>query len=807
MIEPIANILLVDDDYKSLTAMEALLSGPGRKIVTASSGTDALRRLLQEEFALILLDVRMPDMDGFETAAMIRQNERFRYTPIIFLSAVDTLDEDVIRGVSSGAVDYLFKPVMPDVLKTKVSVFVDLFRMNERLKQQAVKEAQALLAAVVESSQDAIISKNLEGVILSWNAGAERLFGYGAEEAIGKSIMIIVPPEKQEEDTRNLERIRRGERIEPFETLRRAKDGRLIDVSLTISPIFDGAGRIIGASKVARDITERKRAEERFRAAVEASPNAMIMVGKNGKIVFVNDQGEKLFGYAREDLVGHMIERLVPERFRGKHADYRNSFFSDPKSRPMGAGRDLYGLRKDGSEVPIEIGLNPIETGEGKFVLASIIDITQRKRMEAELIELNAELEKRVVERTTELVRSVEQREKLQQQLSQAQKMESIGTLAGGIAHDFNNILTIILGYSSALKDNPGDPDKVGAGLDIIRETGVRGAVLVQQLLTLARSGNLSFQPTDINELLHQFSKILAETFPKTIAVSVETASDLPPILADPNRLHQALLNLCVNARDAMNGSGKLVLRDEIVSGGDLRKRFPDAKDESYACVSISDTGAGIHETVRDRIFDPFFTTKGPGEGTGLGLTAVYGIVREHDGFVEVESEPGRGATFRLHLPLRPVNGKGVVEPYAAEAHEAEAVRENGTVLLVDDEERQLELIQGFLEKKGYRVLLARDGIEAVETHRRHKDEIAAIVLDLGLPKLSGWEAFLKMKQEEPQIKTIFTSGYIKPEMRLEMIREGVVAIVHKPYLPDDLLAKVGAAIRRPAARQKNAEL
>jgi two-component system cell cycle sensor histidine kinase/response regulator CckA len=685
-MEPVANILLVDDDYKSLSAMEALLSGSGRRIVTASSGTDALRRLLQQDFALILLDVRMPDMDGFETAAMIRQNERFRYTPIIFLSAVDTLDEDVIKGVASGAVDYLFKPVMPDVLKTKVSVFVDLFRMNERLKQQAVEEAQALLAAVVESSQDAIVSKNLDGVILSWNAGAERLFGYSAEEAIGKPIMIMVPPEKHEEERGILERLRRGERIESFETVRCSKDGRRIDISLTISPVFDGAGRIIGTSKVARDITERK-------------------------------------------------------------------------------------------------------------------------RMEAELLELNADLEKRVADRTTELVRSVEQRGKLQQQLAQAQKMESIGTLAGGIAHDFNNILTIILGYSSALKDNPGDLEKVRDGLEIIRETGMRGAVLVQQLLTLARSGNLSFQPTDINDLLQQFSKILAETFPKTIAVSVDTAPDLPATLADPNRLHQALLNLCVNARDAMNGSGKLVLRDEIVSGDDLRKRFPDAKDESYACVSISDTGAGIHETVRERIFDPFFTTKGPGEGTGLGLTAVYGIVREHDGFVEVESEPGWGTTFRLHLPLRPVNGKGVVEPHAAETHGAEAVRGNGTVLLVDDEERQLELIQGFLEKKGYRVLLARDGIEAVETHRRHKDEIAAIVLDLGLPKLSGWEAFLKMKQEEPQLKTIFTSGYIKPDMRVEMIREGVVAIVHKPYLPDDLLAKVSAAIRRPAALLKNVEL
>jgi PAS domain S-box-containing protein len=800
MSDPIANILIVDDDVKTLTAMEALLSGPGRHIVLAKSGREALRHLLRQDFALILLDVRMPDMDGFETANMIRQNERFRYIPIIFLSAVDTLDEDVMRGVSSGAVDYLFKPVVPEVLKTKVSVFVDLFRMNEQLKEQAVKEAQALLAAVVEYSQDAIISKNPEGVILSWNGGAERLFGYSAEEAIGKPIAIIVPPEKLEEEHLIVDRIRRGEGVEPFETVRCHKDGHFIEVSVTISPILDAAGRIIGASKVARDITERKRAEARFRAAVEASPNAMIMVGRKGAIVFVNAQGERLFGYASKELVGQTIERLVPERFRGKHADYRGAFFSDPQSRPMGAGRDLFGLRKNGTEVPIEIGLNPIETGEGKFVLASIIDITERKRMEAELRDLNADLEKRVAERTTELIGAIEQREKLQQQLSQAQKMESIGTLAGGIAHDFNNILTIILGYSSALANNPGEPAKMREGLEVIRETGLRGATLVQQLLALARNGNLSFQPVDMNELLRQFEKILSETFPKTIAVSLELDPALSPTLADPNRVHQALLNFCVNARHAMNDSGTLLLGSKSVPGAELKNRFPDAADERYVCITIRDTGAGMDAVTRERIFDPFFTTKAPGEGTGLGLTAVYGIVREHDGFIDVDSQPGRGTTFRMYLPLRPTDGATAAVSSAVKDGHAAALRGHETVLFVDDEERQVNLIEGFLQNQGYRVLVARDGVEAVETYRRHKDEIAAVILDLGLPRLSGWEAFLRMKQEEPGVKTIFTSGYIKADIRSQMISQGVVEIIHKPYLPEELLARLGSALREPAA-------
>src|ERR1044071_7606286 len=531
MNEPIANILIVDDDVKTLMAMEALLAAPGRSIVSARSGREALRQLLKQDFALILLDVRMPDIDGFETASMIRQNERFRYTPIIFLSAVDTLDEDVVRGVASGAVDSLFKPVMSDVLKAKVTVFVDLFRMSERLKQQAVKEAQALLAAVVESSQDAIISKNLEGGILSWNESAEELFGYKADEAIGKSMTIIIPEEKHAEERMILERVRRGERLEPFETLRRSKAGRVIDVSLAISPIFDASGRIIGASSVARDITERK-------------------------------------------------------------------------------------------------------------------------RMETELRPLTAEL----------------------------------GTLAGGSAHDFNNILTIILGYSSSLR-GIGDPERLREGLEIIRETGMRGALLVQQLLTLARNGNLSFQPVDANDLLRQFARLLSETFPKTVDVSLDLRDDVPPTMADPNRLHQALLNLCVSARDAMNGTGTLALKDSLVSGEALRSRFSDATDGTYLCITVSDTGSGIDAAVRDRIFDPFFTTKDPGQGTGLGLTAVYGIMREHDGFVEVDSELGRGTTFRLYLPLRAIGGKSM-----ATVHEIPGRVPyrggNETLLFVDDEEQ-----------------------------------------------------------------------------------------------------------------------
>jgi nitrogen-specific signal transduction histidine kinase/CheY-like chemotaxis protein len=403
-----------------------------------------------------------------------------------------------------------------------------------------------------------------------------------------------------------------------------------------------------------------------------------------------------------------------------------------------------------------------------------------------------------VAERTAELVRTVEERQELQEQLLQAQKMESVGTLAGGIAHDFNNILNIILGYASMLGRNSDSPVTWTEGLKVIRDEVARGASLVQQLLTLARKSDIAFEPTDLNELLQGLAGLLTETFPKTVAISLELDRNIPPIMADPNRLNQALLNLCVNARDAMAGGGRLRLGTAIAAGRDLRKRFHSAEEIQYVCISVADSGSGIDAAIRDRVFDPFFTTKGPGQGTGLGLTAVYGIVQSHTGFIDVESEPGRGATFRIYLPLRTAEEGRAVAPTAVEKPAEQDHRGHGTILLVDDEERQLDLIQSFLIKNGYRVLTAKDGLEAVEMHRRHKEEIAAVVLDLGLPKLSGWEAFLKMKQEQPEVKTVFTSGYVQGDIRSDMTRQGVAAIVQKPYTPGDLLEKIGTVIAGP---------
>jgi len=673
--EPTANILVVDDDVSTLLAMEALLSGPGRNILTASSGTDALRHLLREDFALILLDVRLPVMDGFETAALIRQRERFRYTPIIFLSAIDTLESDVFRGAASGAVDYLFKPVVPQVLKAKVSVFVDLFRMNEQLKQQAIRQSEERFRLVVDSLQDyAVFMMDPEGRVSSWNRGAERIGGWKQQEVIGELFGRFYIPEDREKGLPALAlREAATESRYEEEGWRIRKDGTWFWANLVVTALMDDNGALVGFSAIIRDLTERKRAEE-------------------------------------------------------------------------------------------------------------------------ELTRLNAELEERFAEKAAELGQTIGEREKLQAQLLQAQKMEGIGTLAGGIAHDMNNILNVISGYASLILQNPGNTEKVAEGLEVIKETVDRGASLVQQLLASARKSELKFEQIHVNGVLEKLHGLLKETFPKTIDVRLELDPALPSVIADSNLLHQAVLNLCLNARDAMPSGGTLQVITRRVAGAALRRIFQDASAKQYTCITVKDTGVGMNAAIQSRIFEPFFTTKQQGEGTGLGLSVVYGIVTNHKGFIDVESEPDQGTTFRICLPV-PKSRETAIE-VKEQPPVKDGTRPFGkgeTILFAEDEARQLRLMQNFLQDKGYRILPAKDGAEAVEIFQCKKDEIGLVILDLGLPKLNGWEVFRRIKEIDPAVKAIFATGFMTPQIESQLALGEASAVIMKPYQLDEILEKISS--------------
>jgi PAS domain S-box-containing protein len=554
-----------------------------------------------------------------------------------------------------------------------------LLAFQDITERKEAEVAKVRLAAIVESSEDAIISKDLNGVITSWNHGAEQLFGYRDSEIIGKSITLLIPLDRHDEEAVILARIRHGERIEHYETVRRSKDGMLLDISLSVSPIKDAEGRIIGASKIARDITRRKQMEAALHEAKEA------------------------------------------------------------------------------------------------------------------LAKSHEELEKRVKERTVELElanmalrNETEEHKKLEKQLWQAQKMESVGTLAGGIAHDFNNILNIIKGYAGLIRQNPSVDEKVAESLNVIEETVERGAYGVRQLLTLARKTEARLALTNPNDLLSDLSKLLKQTFPKTIDVVLELDVKLPSISVDPNQINQALLNLCVNARDAMSGGGRLTLKTLLVEGAKVQDLAATA--EHYVCMEVRDTGAGMDAAVRNRIFEPFFTTKRVGEGTGLGLAMVYGIVKSHNAFIDVESELGRGTTFRLYFPIPPCGEKPAVdemEEKKLSAAPMKSANRNKTILVAEDEEKMIYLLRKALLRNGCDVLIAEDGEQAIDLYHHRQQDIDAVLLDIGLPKIAGWEVILRMKKENPNVKVIVTSGYIEPDLKSKMQHAGVGGFVEKPYNPD----------------------
>jgi two-component system, cell cycle sensor histidine kinase and response regulator CckA len=554
----------------------------------------------------------------------------------------------------------------------------NLYEANLKIQERkAAEQASALLSAIVDSSDDAIISKNLSGVITSWNKSAERLFGYTADEAIGKSVTMLIPADRLDEEPKILEQLKRGERVDHFETIRMRKDGSLLDISLTISPVKDANGRIIGASKIARDITEQKRARE---------------------------------------------------------------------------------------------------------VLQN----------------LNAELESRVAERTADLRRSLAERERLQDQLLQAQKMESIGTLATGVAHDFNNILNIILSHAIVMRLGEKNSASITEGAAVIEETVRRGASLVQQLLTLGRKNETSFEPVRLNSVAEKLANLLRETFTKTISIILDLDPGLPTINGDENQLHQTLLNLCVNARDAMPDGGRISLKTETVSGGDLRCHVPEAAAERYVAISVSDSGSGMDAATQRRVFEPFFTTKPLEQGTGLGLAVVYGIVKTHDGFIDVKSKLGDGTTFCIHLPI-PTEAARQRSEAASNSTGLKRAGSGETILFVDDEETQLNVMRHLLESEGYRVLGAKTGVEALETFKQNKDAIAVAVLDLGLPQLGGWQAFQQMREIRHDLKVLITTGFVTPEVEAEMANGKLSGVIVKPYRLDDVLEKISQAIHHTA--------
>jgi len=516
---------------------------------------------------------------------------------------------------------------------------------NSHLPEQL--DAERWLAAIVESSDDAIIGKSLDGLITSWNAGAQRIFGYSAQEAVGRPITILIPEELWHEETEILKRLRGGERVDHYETTRLRKDGSSIFVSLTISPIRDSSGTITGISKISRDITENRRlqageqraraemlAERKFRELIEHAPDAILQIDANGKIVIANRTAELIFGYSLGELIGMPVDELVPEAVRGEHAAHRKAFEAAGVSRPMGLGLELHARRKNGSEVPVEISLSPTQTENGVSVTAVIRDVTERKRAEQQMESLKKSY-----------LAELEARHREAERLNQL-KSEFIAS----VSHELRTPLHTIIGFAELLDEPETGPlnEKQRRFLRHIHTDSDHLLSLINDVLDLSRieAGGLTVRteglllPTVVSEAV---SAIRPSAESKQISI-YEGQIPTIHVSADALRVRQIFYNLLSNGVKFTDPGG------EVMVGA--------VRDGNCVEITVSDTGMGIPALECERIFDKFYqigyTTSGVRQGTGLGLTICKQLVEMQGGKIWVDSEPGRGSRFHFTLPVLP---------------------------------------------------------------------------------------------------------------------------------------------------------
>jgi PAS domain S-box-containing protein len=535
---------------------------------------------------------------------------------------------------------------------------------------------------------------------------------------------------------------------------------------------------------------ERHRAEKQFRGLLEAAPDAIVAVDGDGLIRLVNRQAEVRLGYEREELIGQPVELLVPERVRAVHPSHRAGYFQNPTARPMGAGWELAARRKDGTEFPVDVSLSSLETEDGVLVSAAMRDITDRKRIEEEQAKLKAQLQQ---------AQRDDERAVLETELHQAQRLESVGQLAGGVAHDFNNLLGAIMCYAGLASDSiseqmtrrglDNDEDFVTLAEDVeeITKVAKRGADLTHQLLIFSRREVMTPEVLDLNSIVLDMEKLLRRTIGENIEPRTVLAPNLLRTKADRGQVEQVLMNLVVNARDAMPKGGKLAIETADFDADKPYARTHSIAVGRYVRLSVSDTGEGMTPEVSARAFEPFFTTKPKGSGTGLGLATVYGIAKQAGGDVVIDSEPGLGTTIKVNLPATAESASA--PRHARQATSLESTGE--TVLLVEDEEIVREPTRRMLVRHGYTVLTAANAEEALRIARQHVGQIHLLLTDVVMPGRSGKELSAEIARLSSETKVLFMSGYSHDVIVHQGQLEEGVNLIEKPFSAERLLERL----------------
>jgi two-component system, cell cycle sensor histidine kinase and response regulator CckA len=777
-------VLTIDDEPLIRSSIRSFLEDFGYRVLEAGEGLSGIELLEREKPNVVLVDLRMPEVDGLDVLKAIQRISPD--TPSIVISGTGSIG-DVVRALRLGAWDYLIKPIEDlSVLIYSIEKVLERARLikqsrayQEHLEREVAKRTEELSHAnrelkesvqkyqmLAENLRDVVLALSPQGTITYCSPAAVEFAGYRPEEVVGNHVGEYVVYENQRDQVLRLlegvNAVSAPQNVQSLEFDIRHKNGNTLPVEVTVKTVVKD-GQVTSIQCVMRDTSKRRRAEEESHwksEALEQSTDGIAIADQRDILRFVNSAWAVMHGYKKDELKDKKL----------------NIFFSDKEGAgdigPIDKNVEEIGgykgnvdhVKKDGTVFPVRMSTTAMRNDSG-VVIGSV-----------------------------SIARDITEELKLEAQLRQAQKMESIGRLAGGIAHDFNNLLSPILGYSELLLSDFSPNDPRYEDLTEIMGASYRAKALTRQLLAFSRKQVLTMQKVDLKQVVSDFYGILRRTIREDIDAVLSVASSVSPIRADVSQIEQIIMNLAVNAQDAMPYGGKLIIGvrdtflDEIWSA-----THPGSKTGAHVLLEVSDTGCGMEGDIIKNIFEPFFTTKAKGEGTGLGLSTVHGIVVQHGGGIYVYSEPGKGTTFKIYFPSMDAGASETVSSSPPQAVKGG----NEIILVVEDDEPVRNVVCSILTKHGYRVINANNASECRNIIDERNGSIDLLITDIVMPETTGWELYRQLSSVWSRLKVLYMSGYADDVIAHHGMQDHEIDFIQKPFTVQTLTAKVREVLDR----------
>ncbi len=752
-------VLIVDDDQNICDSLSVILEENGCKSDFVLTKKQAREKIKETAYDVALIDVKLPDSCGHELIPELK--DAFPNISIVMITGYGSI-ENAVESMKLGAANYIVKPVKIDQLLVTIREIYEKQRLlKERLRyEMELKASEERFRSLYENSTIGIFRTTPEGRIVLANPTLVKMLGYDSLNDLKKRNISEYGFAPENHRSVFIEEIEREGEVRGYEYGILKKDGSLLYVRESAKAIRDSAGTTLYYEGTIEDITEKVEAENRFRGLFEQSNDA-IYVLFNNKFELVNRRFIEVSGYAEAEIMDSsfsFLQMVAPSSV----ALIQSRLKMRERNETPPPQYEFTAISKNGTEIEVEASVSEIDYKGGKAILGILRDISERKQLE--------------------------------DQLRQAQKMEAVGRLAGGVAHDFNNILTVISGYTEMALLSLDKHDPLYEDLDEVAKSAVRAAELTRQLLAFSRKQTLQPEVIDLNKIIGNLQKMLKRLIGEDIELKFQKEDNIWLSKADPGQIEQVVINLAVNARDAMENGGSLTIACKNINLDErYRTRYPEVIPGPYIRIDIADSGCGMPREILEQIFDPFFTTKEEGKGTGLGLSTVYGIIKQSGGHIEAASAEGAGSTFRIFLPKH-----DALEKPLKKVEKTSKVLEGGeTIMIVEDEEGVRNLAGRVLKMYGYKVILAQNGGEAYMKCKEMGKQIDLIITDVIMPSMGGAELVEHVKEFMPKVKVLYISGYTKETIDKKGILESDMNFLSKPFVPINLVKEVRKILDR----------